>query len=73
MTRLRLQKLPDRTPVKLTILIQPELHRALGEYARAYEEAYGEAEAVSDLVPAILSAFLQTDRAFRARGAERRE
>jgi hypothetical protein len=54
--------------VKLTILLSPELHEALGDYAEAYAAAYGKAEPVAELVPAILAAFLQSDRAFaRAR------
>lgn len=65
---IKLARLPDRTPVKLTILVSPELNRALADYAEAYAAAYGEAEPVAELVPAILSAFLRSDRAFvRAR------
>jgi hypothetical protein len=61
---LKLRKLPDRTPVKLTISISPELNRALGDYARAYEQAYGDTEAPAELVPAMLESFLASDRAF---------
>ena len=69
MPDLKLAKLPDRTPVKLTIHLSPELNRALGEYACAYQDAYGEEEAVVDLVPAMLQAFLASDRTFaRKRG-----
>lgn len=65
---IKLSRLPDRTPVKLTILVSPELNRALGDYAEAYAAAYGEAEPVAELVPAILAAFLRSDRGFlRAR------
>jgi hypothetical protein len=65
---IKLARLPDRTPVKITILLSPELHSALGDYAEAYAAAYGKAEPVTELVPAILAAFLQSDRAFaRAR------
>ena len=35
MVELRLAKLPDRTPVKLSIHVSPELHRALADYAAA--------------------------------------
>lgn len=64
MTNLKLAKLPDRTPVKLTISIAPALHRALGEYADAYEAAYGQREAVVDLIPFMLASFVEADRAF---------
>lgn len=64
MSDLRLKQLPDRNPVKLTITISPDLNRALADYATAYEAAYGQAEPVSELVPAMLAGFLETDRAF---------
>ena len=64
MAELKLGKLPDRTPVKLTIAVSPELNRALGDYARAYELAYGLAEPPAELVPAMLERFLASDRAF---------
>ena len=67
MTELRLAKLPDRTPVKLSITVSPELHRALGDYAAAYEQAYGQSEAVSELIPAMLASFLDSDRGFARR------
>lgn len=64
MADLKLPRLPDRTPVRLTISVMPDLHAALVEYAAAYREAYGKEEPVSDLVPAMLEAFLASDRAF---------
>jgi hypothetical protein len=64
MADLKLGKLPDRTPVKLTIAVPPELNRALNDYARAYEEAYGQAESPAELIPAMLETFLASDRAF---------
>jgi hypothetical protein len=67
MAELKLRKMPDRTPVKLTIAVSPELNRALMDYARAYEEAYGEAEGVTELIPAMLQAFLSSDRTFARR------
>ena len=64
MAELKLAKLPDRTPVKLTISVSPELHHALGQYAAAYEQAYGDAKPVSELIPGMLASFLDSDRAF---------
>ena len=64
MPDLKLAKLPDRTPIKLAITITPDLHQALQEYAALYASAYGREEPVAELVPAILSAFLLTDRSF---------
>jgi hypothetical protein len=64
MPDLKLARIPDRTPVKLTILVLPDLHQALADYARVYADTYGREESVADLVPAILAAFLESDRGF---------
>lgn len=64
MAGLKLRKLPDRRPVKLVISLSPDLHQALGAYAKLYADTYGAAEPVQDLVPAILASFLESDRAF---------
>lgn len=70
---LKLSKLPDRVPVKLTIAIAPDLNQALAEYAALYAETYGQQEPVADLIPAMLSSFLDSDRAFaKARHAATR-
>lgn len=68
MPDLKLSRLPDRKPVKLTIHVLPELKAALSDYAAAYEEAYGARESVADLIPYMLQSFLDSDRGFtRAR------
>jgi hypothetical protein len=59
-----LRKLPDRHPVKRTIACEPELNKALEEYALFYREAYGETEPIETLMPFMLSTFLAKDRAF---------
>lgn len=64
MPELKLGKLPDRTPVKLAITVTPDLHQMLQQYAALYAETYGREEAVTELVPAMLAAFLESDRAF---------
>ena len=64
MADLKLAKLPDRTPIKLTINVMPDLHQALNDYAALYAEAYGREEPVVELIPAMLNAFLEGDRAF---------
>ena len=71
MAELRLAKLPDRTPVKLAIQVTPDLHQALTDYAALYAQAYGREEAIADLIPAMLAAFLDSDRGFaKARGGK---
>lgn len=68
MPDLKLARLPERTPVKITLIFPPDLHQALQAYAALYAEAYGSEETVADLVPAMLASFLDSDRAFaRAR------
>jgi hypothetical protein len=65
MPELRLSKLPDRTPVKISISVTPDLHAALTAYADAYQTAYGSAESVAELIPYMLAAFIESDSAFR--------
>jgi hypothetical protein len=67
MSELKLAKLPDRTPVKITIVVSPELNRSLAAYAEAYRQSYGETEKVSELIPFILEHFLDTDRQFKGK------
>lgn len=64
MGELKLAKLPDRTPVKLSISISPDLAEALNAYARLYRETYGQEESVTELIPAMLTGFLASDREF---------
>lgn len=64
MPDLKLGKLPDRTPVKITFTAPPDLNKALQVYAALYRETYGEAESVSELIPYMLQSFLEADRGF---------
>lgn len=61
---LKLTRLPDRVPVKLTLNVSPDLHQALTDYAALYARSYGREEPVAELIPAMLSAFLDSDREF---------
>lgn len=68
--RLRLPKLPERGPVKLTVALDPALHATLQAYAALYRETYGADEPVTELVPHMLKSFMDGDRSFiRARRA----
>jgi hypothetical protein len=64
MADLKLAKLPDRTPVKITVTVGPDLNRSLHAYAELYRETYGATESVADLIPYILESFLDSDRSF---------
>jgi hypothetical protein len=67
MVELKLGKLPERVPVKLTISVLPDLNKRLLDYAAVYAEAYGQEEPMTELIPAMLMAFLDGDRAFSKR------
>ncbi|MCK1394326.1 DUF2274 domain-containing protein [Bradyrhizobium sp. 1] len=62
---MKLSKLPDRTPVKLSTTLTPNLAARLRDYAEFYAETYGTREEVADLVPFILEAFLDGDADFK--------
>nr|WP_047168063.1 DUF2274 domain-containing protein [Sphingomonas sp. Y57] len=67
MTDLKLARLPDRNPVKLAVTIMPDLHQSLIAYAELYAETYGQAEPITELIPAMLASFLESDREFGRR------
>ncbi len=62
---LKLSRLPDLKPVKMTISLDPELAEDLKIYSEVYREFYGEAKSVADLSPYILRAFIDADAAFK--------
>jgi hypothetical protein len=64
MPDLKLAKLPDRNPVKITITVRPELNAVLRAYAEFYRKSYGEEETVAELIPYMLQTFLESDRGF---------
>lgn len=67
MASLKLARIADRTPVKLSIALLPALHDALVDYGKLYAADYGQTEPVAELVPAMLAAFLESDREFLRR------
>lgn len=64
MPELKLSKLPDRSPVRVTVTLWPELNANLRMYAGLYRESYGQEESVTELIPFMLQAFLDGDRNF---------
>ncbi|KRQ05866.1 transposase [Bradyrhizobium pachyrhizi] len=62
---MKLAKLPDRTPAKMSIVLAPSLAKRLREYADFYAETYGSREEVAELIPFMLAAFLDSDAAFK--------
>ncbi len=73
MSALKLAQLPDRVPVKLAITVQPDLKKALDDYALIYARNYGAEESVVELIPYMLEAFLKADAAFRTGRKELRD
>jgi hypothetical protein len=61
MRELKLAKLPDRTPVKITIRVSPDLNATLQVYAELYRETYGDPEPLAELIPYMLENFLKSD------------
>ena len=67
---LRLGQLPDRTPVRMSLSVEPDLASALSDYAEIYRQTYGAEEKPEALIPAMLESFLRQDAGFkRARKA----
>jgi hypothetical protein len=67
---LRLDRLPDRTPVRMSLSVDPDLASALSDYAEIYRQTYGAEEKPEALIPAMIESFLASDAGFkRARRA----
>ena len=67
---LRLERLRDRTPVRMSLSVDPELASALSDYAEIYRQTYGAEEKPEVLIPAMIESFLASDAGFkRARRA----
>ncbi len=62
---LKLAKLPDMTPSKISVSLTPDLMGDLEIYAKIYEQTYGEKQAVGALIPSMLSGFLASDHGFK--------
>ncbi|MBR0713951.1 DUF2274 domain-containing protein [Bradyrhizobium liaoningense] len=68
---MKLAKLPDRTPVKMSVVLTPSLAQRLREYSVFYAETYGNKEEVTELIPFMLEAFLDSDADFKRGGKKR--
>ncbi len=62
---MKLGRLPDRETVKITFVAGAELNAALKDYAELYQRTYGRKEAVSELIPHMLTAFMYADPSFK--------
>ena len=64
-TSLKIGPLPDRTPQKLTVQIDPSLVAELEDYSQVHSQLHGEEVNIAVLVPHMLEAFLAGDAGFR--------
>lgn len=65
MTKLKLGKIEDDKPVKLTIELPAAVHRNLVAYAEAIGQEGGQAAPEpAKLIPPMIQRFMATDRAF---------
>ena len=62
---LKIGRLPDTTPIKLGIEVDPEIHADLELYAKLYERAYAAKVEVKELIPSMLQTFLSSDSGFK--------
>jgi hypothetical protein len=63
--KLKLAKLPDMKPAKITVALPPDLMGNLEVYAKIYEQTYGEKQSVGALIPSMLAGFLASDHGFK--------
>lgn len=66
MAELKLARLPDRTPIKLTLSVCPELKKGLDAYLQLYCTTYDDLDvALADIIPLMLASFLTADKAYQ--------
>lgn len=65
MSVLKLPKLRETTPVKLSISLHPDLHQSLLQYAGVYMQVYDSEIKITELVPLMLATFVESDREFQ--------
>ncbi|MEO0696854.1 MAG: DUF2274 domain-containing protein, partial [Pseudomonadota bacterium] len=67
---LKLGPIPDRTPVKLSVALPPDVHASLGLYAELHAAEHGGEPHASELAALMIERFLDSDAGFkRARKA----
>lgn len=75
MTTLKLGRIPDERPVKLTIEVPAPLHRKLIAYGEELARESGEAEPVppAKIAPPMIAGYIDSDKGFaklwRTRGS----
>jgi hypothetical protein len=62
---IKLNPLPRSTPIKINIQVLPDLKEKLDDYVTIYAQTYGKSDPLTDLIPHMLEAFLESDVAFK--------
>jgi hypothetical protein len=55
----------ERAPVKLSIMLAPDVHDALADYALIHAAEFGREIALTDLASLMIARFLKSDAGFR--------
>lgn len=66
MSTLKLGRIPDERPVKLTIEVPAPLHRKLIAYGEALARETGQAEPIppAKIAPAMIAGYIDSDKEF---------
>ncbi|MFZ5617217.1 MAG: DUF2274 domain-containing protein [Pseudomonadota bacterium] len=62
---LKIGPVADRSAVKLAIMLHPDAHDALADYARIHAREFGREIPLADLAALMIERFLQSDAAFK--------
>jgi len=62
---LKLGPIPDRTPVKLSLSLAPDVYAALADYAAIHGREYGSDVKPSDVAGLMVEKFLESDAHFK--------
>jgi hypothetical protein len=63
--KLRLGPLPRAELVRMTVNLPMSVKADLDRYAEVYRRTYGQTAIAADLIPDMIAAFMERDRAFR--------
>lgn len=64
MPDLKLGRLPNRTPVKMTISVMPDFEEALRDYATLHSAQHGVDSTPADIASGMVEQFILNDREF---------